>query len=63
MAKRTIPQMVNEYVKKNPKASNMLITDVAEIVELGSMIDIVSTAFVYGYMKGQKAKKGGASHV
>ncbi len=59
MAKRTVPQRVNEYVKKNPKASNMLITDVAEIVELGNMIDIVSTAFVYGYMKGEKAREGG----
>ncbi len=59
MAKRTVPQRVNEYVKKNPKAINLLITDVNEIVELGSMIDIVSTAFAYGYMKGQKAEKGG----
>ncbi len=61
MRKRTVPQRVNEYLKKNPKASNTLITDVAEIVEHGSMIDIVSTAFAYGYMKGQKAGKGGAT--
>lgn len=59
MAKRTVPERVNEYIKKNPEAYNLLLTDVNEIVELGSMIDIVSTAFAYGYMKASKAKKGG----
>lgn len=60
MSKRTVPQKVNEYVKKNPEAYNLMLTDVNEIVELGSMIDIVSTAFAYGYMKCEKAmKKGG----
>lgn len=59
--KRTIPERVNEYIKKHPEAYNLLLTDVNEIMELGSMIDIVSTAFAYGYMKGNKAKKGGAA--
>ena len=61
MKKKTVPQKVNKYIKKHPEAYNMLLTDVNEIVELGSMIDIVVTAFAYGYMKGQKAKKGGAN--
>lgn len=60
MNKRTVPQRVNEYTKKNPDALNLFVADVNEIAALGSMIDIISTAFAYGYMKGQKAKKGGA---
>lgn len=61
MAKRTVPQRVEEYIKKHPEAYNMLITDVNEIRELGDTLEIVCTAFAYGYMKGQKAKKGGAA--
>lgn len=60
MAKRTVPERVNEYVKKHPEAYNLLLTDANEIRELGNMLDIVCTAFAYGYMKGTKAKKGGA---
>lgn len=60
MRKRTVPQKVNDYIKKHPEAHNMLLTDVNEIAELGSMIDIICTAFAYGYMKCSKAKKGGA---
>lgn len=59
MIKRTVPEQVKEYIKKNPEAYNLLLTDVNEIVELGSMIDIVSTAFAYGYMKAQKVEEGG----
>ena len=60
MSKRTVPQRVDEYVKKHPEAYNLLLTDANEIRELGSMIDIISTAFAYGYMKCEKAmKKGG----
>ncbi len=59
MNKRTVPQIVDEYVKKNPEALSLLLTDANEIVELGSMINIVATAFAYGYMKGQNARKGG----
>lgn len=59
--KRTVPQRVNEYIKKHPEAYNMLITDVNEIRELGDTLEIVCTAFAYGYMKGQKAKKGGTA--
>lgn len=58
--KRTVPERVNEYVKKHPEAYNLLLTDANEIRELGNMLDIVCTAFAYGYMKGSKAKKGGA---
>ena len=58
--KRTVPQRVNEYIKKRPEAYNMMIVDMNEIKELGNMFDIICTAFAYGYMKGSKAKKGGA---
>lgn len=61
MAKRTVPERVNEYVKKHPEAYNLMLTDANEIRELGDMLDIVCTAFAYGYMKGQKAKKGGVA--
>lgn len=60
MAKRPVTERVNEYAKKHPEAYNMLVVEVNEIAKLGSMIDIVTTAFAYGYMKGAKAKKGGA---
>lgn len=60
MTKRTVPQRVDEYVKKHPEAYNLLLTDANEIRELGNTLEIVCTAFAYGYMKGAKAKKGGA---
>lgn len=58
--RRTVPEQVNEYIKKHPESYNMLVVDMDEIRELGNMFDIILTAFVYGYMKGSKAKKGGA---
>lgn len=58
--RRTVPERVNEYIKKHPEAHNMLIVDMDEIHELGNMFDIILTAFAYGYMKGSKTKKGGA---
>lgn len=58
--KRTVPERVNEYVKKNPQAYDLRIVEANQIIELGNMIDIVSTAFAFGYMKGCKARKGGA---
>lgn len=63
MPRRTVPERVNEYVGKHPEAYDMLIMpDVNEISELENMLDIVCTAFAYGYMKGQKnAKKGGVT--
>lgn len=61
MAKRTVTERVNEYVKKHPQTyNNLLVIDMNEIRELGNMVDVISTAFAYGYMKGAKAKKGGA---
>lgn len=60
--KRTVPHRVDEYTRKHPYTLNLLFTtDVNEIAELGNTLDIISTAFAYGYMKGQKAKKGGKS--
>lgn len=58
MAKQTVPERVNEYIKKYPEAYNLLLEDVNEIRELGDILDIICTAFAYGYMKASKAKKG-----
>lgn len=57
--KRTVKQRVDEFRKKNPKV-NFLLDDMNEIAELDSTFDIIMTAFYFGYMKGQKVKKGGA---
>lgn len=59
--RRTVPERVNEYIKKHPEAYNLLLTDVNEIRELGNTLDIVCTAFAYGYMKGSKERKGGVA--
>lgn len=58
MAKRTVPQRVEEFRRNNPKAKFML-EDMNEIMELDSTWKRVATAFYFGYMKGQKSKKGG----
>lgn len=58
MAKRTVKQRVDDFRKKNPKA-NFLLDDMNEIAELDSTFDRIMTAFYFGYLKGQKAKKGG----
>lgn len=61
MAKRPVTERVNEYAKKHPEVhSSLLVMDMNDIRELGNMVDVISTAFTYGYMKGAKSKKGGA---
>lgn len=59
MAKRTVPQRVEEFRRNNPKAKFM-IDDMNEIMELDSTFNRIMTAFYFGYMKGQKSGKGGA---
>lgn len=59
MAKRTVKQRVDEFRAKNPKAG-FTIDDMNEIMELDSTFDRIMTAFYFGYLKGQKKKKGGA---
>lgn len=59
MAKRTVKQRVDDFRKKNPKA-NFMLEDMNEIMEPDSSFDRIMTAFYFGYMKGQKARKGGA---
>lgn len=59
MSKRTVKQQADDFRKNNPKAK-FLLDDMNEIMELDSTFDRVLTAFYFGYMKGQKAKKGGA---
>lgn len=58
--KRTVKQRVEEFRKNNGKAK-FTLDEMDEIMELDSMFDIVLTAFYFGYMKGQKTKKGGAT--
>lgn len=58
MSKRTVKQRVGDFRKNNPKAK-FLLDDMNEIMELDSTFDRVLTAFYFGYMKGQKVKKGG----
>lgn len=57
--KRPVKQRVDEFRKNNPKA-NFMLEDMNEIMELDSTFERVLTAFYFGYMKGQKSKKGGA---
>lgn len=56
--KRTVKQRVDDFRRKNPKA-NFMLEDMNEIMELDSTFDRIMTAFYFGYLKGQKAKKGG----
>lgn len=56
--KRTVKQRVDDFRKKNPKA-NFMLEDMNEIMELDSTFDRIMTAFYFGYLKGQKARKGG----
>ena len=58
MAKRTVKQRVDDFRKNNQKA-NFLLDDMNEIMELDNAFDRIMTAFYFGYLKGQKAKKGG----
>lgn len=57
MARRTVKQRVDDFRKK-PKA-NFMLEDMNEIMEIDSTFDRIMTAFYFGYLKGQKAKKGG----
>lgn len=57
--KRTVKQRVDEFRKNNQKA-NFTLDEMNEIMGLDSTFDRVLTAFYFGYLKGQKIKKGGA---
>lgn len=61
MAKKTIQQKVDEFTSKNDGAAMLMIEDMDEIAQLGSTFKIIKYAFYFGFMKGQKAKKGGAA--
>jgi len=60
IAKHTIKQRVDEFLKSNKAEGKLMLMDMNEIKELGNMVDIIMYAFYFGYMEGQKAKKGGA---
>lgn len=61
MAKKTIQQKVDEFTAKNGGAAMLMIEDMDEITEMGSVFNIIKYAFYFGFMKGQRAKKGGAA--
>lgn len=59
--KKTIQQKVDEFAAKNPVGDILNIVDMNEIAEMGSVFNIIKYAFYFGYMKGLRAKKGGAA--
>lgn len=59
---KTVPEKVKQYVKKNPKTENFSLKEANQIQELRNPLEITYTAYVYGFIKGSKAKKGGASN-
>ncbi len=60
MRKTTVPQRVQAFLDKNPKPAQIIAEDMKDIYSLGDTFDIINTAFYYGYMRGIRAKKGGA---
>lgn len=60
MAKRTVKQRVDEFIQKKPKNATLSVVEMDEIWQTGSTFDIIKYAFYFGYMRGIKAKKGGA---
>lgn len=69
MAKRTVVERVEEFKsKKSPRTAKMTFDEMSEIAHMFGLFlnfcdafKIINTAFYLGYMKGQKAKKGGAA--
>lgn len=61
MVKKTIQQKVDEFTAKNSGSAMLMIEDMDEIAEMGSVFKIIKYAFYFGFMKGLKAKKGGAA--
>lgn len=58
MSKRTVPQRVEEFRAKNPKAVKFRMDEMDEIMGLDSVYDRVMNAFYFGYMRGIKKKSG-----
>lgn len=58
--KRTVKQRVDEFITAKPKNVTLSAVEMDEIWKTGSTFDIIKYAFYFGYMRGMKAKKGGA---
>ncbi len=58
--KRTVKQRVDEFVTDKPKSATLPAAEMEEIWKIGSTFQIIRYAFYFGYMKGMKARKGGA---
>lgn len=69
MSRRTVVERVEEFKsKKSPRMAKMTFDEMSEIVQMfGPFLNfcdafkIINTAFYLGYIKGQRAKKGGAA--
>lgn len=57
--KRTVKERVDDFIPKKPKNETLSAVEMDEIWQTGSTFDRIMTAFYFGYLKGQKAKKGG----
>lgn len=57
--RKTVPEKVKAFMAKEKNPAKLYVEDMDEIYQTGNMLDIISTAFYYGYMKGVGRKKGG----
>ncbi len=59
--RRTVPQRVDDFLKNKPKVLDLTSIELDEIWHSGDSFDMIVYAFYFGYMRGMKAKKGGAA--
>lgn len=59
--KRSLLERVDRFRATNPQGAKLMVEDMNEIAELGDLCDIIATAFYFGYMKGSRARKRGAT--
>ncbi len=59
--RRTVPQRVDNFLKKKPKSLDLTSVEMDEIWHSCDSFDMIVYAFYFGYMRGMKAKKGGAA--
>lgn len=57
---KNIIKRINKFMEKNAQSGDLRVIEMDEIAKLGNLFDIITISFYYGYMKGAKAKKGGA---
>lgn len=66
--KRTVQARVEEFAKKKPRQADMSYDEAAEILDMFGLgkyacekepLDIIKTAFLFGYLKCQNTQKRG----